>query len=252
MEDTMRLNLLGTAAVAALATTVFAAGAKAAPVTIDNFDIPSTAELAADGSNGSSVSDFTDDGGNIIGTERETIIEITTTGNQSNEIQANAGSGSLSISAPDAGALEADVSLIWDGDDGAAAIDTAGLAGADLTDGGVNDRFVFNIIGNDFPVPFDLTLWDSDSNETVSDQTPGFIAPGSSVPFNIEFSQFSGIDFTDIGAIELSFSVTSQQDLTLDFVVTDEPPIPAPATLALLGSGLVAMGALTRRRRRAG
>jgi hypothetical protein len=52
-----------------------------------------------------------------------------------------------------------------------------------------------------------------------------------------------------IGATGTSSTYSMSVTVPPDPTVPDEPEIPAPATLVLLGSGLVALGAVTRRRR---
>jgi hypothetical protein len=89
-----------------------------------------------------------------------------------------------------------------------------------------------------------ITLFDSKQEKTVDGNLVG---DNSSV--TVDIAQFFGGLQTDVSAFEVSF----QGSGGLDNIVFDPPgtDVPEPATLALIGSGLLAAGALMRRRRRA-
>ena len=124
------------------------------------------------------------------------------------------------------------------------------LSGLDLTGGGSNDAFGFAFISSDSPIPvgdvLSLNVTDDDSSANVT-----FAVPASAdLPAEtlLLFSEFAGIDFTNVQSVELSFDFTGHagRDFTLDFFgATNAIPEPTTAGLAVLA----ALGLVVRRRR---
>lgn len=130
-----------------------------------------------------------------IGGERD--IEVTRTsptGSIHVDIYSSTAEYSASFSA------EGNARIIWDGPDASPAIDPVGLNELDLTQGGVNNRFEF-LAGSDLGTMFYLWVWDSLG---ASDSIGVSIAAGSTIDlYMLPFTDFSGIDFTQIRAIGL-------------------------------------------------
>jgi len=79
-------------------------------------------------------------------------------------------------------------------------------------------------------------------------QTVNGAQVGDNGSLTVDIAQFFGSAQTNVDAFEVRF----QGSGGLDRIVFDPPgtDVPEPATLALVGTGLLAAGALTRRRRR--
>jgi len=125
-------------------------------------------------------------------------------------------------------------------------LDPAGLGSIDLTDGGVNDAFLFGILFSD--APFDITMWVYSGGGLESSQltfeVPAQLLGGASL--YVPFADFAGnADFTDVSALEFSFDTAFGQDLAIDYLAA--APVPEPAGIALLFPAVATI--LARRRR---
>lgn len=165
---------------------------------------------------------------------------------------ANVSSGTFSVS-NESGNSGLGV-LTYDGDDDSRAVDTAGLGGLDITMG-VDGAFVFDVISNDLAWSYTIQVWDDDSDFTAG----GMIEQsdnGGLLTESLAFSEFSGIDFTSVGAVQLIFSGISNADLTIDNfrTVGDMPPpvdpVPLPASAFMMIGGIAGLGWVGHRRRR--
>lgn len=132
--------------------------------------------------------------------------------------------------------------------DGAAdlAFDDAGLGSVDLVDS-TNDSFVLAASFVDGLSNIQVQVWDGDSaalSSIVLVDAPGI--------FYIPFTDFAGIDFTDIAAISLFIdSETPAADLSLDFFRADRRDdivVPIPGAALLFASALFGLAAARRRR----
>ncbi len=151
-------------------------------------------------------------------------------------------SGRLAISNDDP--VNSTATVIWDGSTvDPFTVDTDGLGGIDLTaDGSVEFRFTVPSIDQD--VTLALTVWDLNSNYTFNYRFTGPVTQ-----FAIPYTTFTGIDFTEIGAIRMVLSGPRAWDGSVDVFDTWGPPVPIPGTILLIGAGLLG---LARRGRRAG
>lgn len=108
---------------------------------------------------------------------------------------------------------------------------------ADLTVGG-DDRFTLRIVDVDTTMTLGMTVWDSSDN-TATYQTSA--SAGDLEFFYTAFTAGGTFDWTDIDQIEFWFDGPAAADMTLDFIVTANGPIPEPATMLLLGTGLIGL-----------
>ncbi len=137
-------------------------------------------------------------GGTILGTERDMrVVRRSGAGTVTGEVTVTS---ELTFTAP---ASTAGVLLVdWDGTDGdAAALDTGGLGGADLTAGG-HDALTLTADAAGGGTVVHLEVWDMSGNRSVARRVlPAILAP---VPLVFAYSDFSGsADFSSVGAVRL-------------------------------------------------
>ena len=137
--------------------------------------------------------------------------------------------------------VESNSYITWNGLAG------AGLGSADLTDGGIHDLFHLVILYADLGARWSLQVFDSGGSFThIFDNTEEIT---SREDIYIPFSLFTGIDMTDVQKIVFGANIlnTPNLDTELDFLGTTS--IPEPASMAVMGAGLMGLGAMISRRR---
>ncbi|PIL20447.1 hypothetical protein P775_09490 [Puniceibacterium antarcticum] len=139
--------------------------------------------------------------------------------------------------------------LTWDGgtDGNPLSVDTFGLGGVDLVLGS-NDAFAFDIISIDQPFTLTLQVWDDVSSVSVTKTLT--TADKGTTNYTL-FSEFAGINFLKIGAIQMTLVGSNDADITMnDFVSTVVPPspVPLPASIPLLLMGVAALGVMRNKR----
>jgi len=193
---------------------------------IDNFSTDQTVgTLSSPGIIATEVS-----GVGIIGTERCIEMELISTTGAALTVGVDSGTF-YSGQGP---MVTARVQIVWDGTSGGGTNDcspvaTSGLGGVDLTDSGgtPQDAFLLVVNSDDFPVDLDITVYDtSGGSDTVTLSLPGGVfAP---VDFIIPFSDFTGVNFTTVGAIEINYQDSDPLDLIVDeFRTTSLPDLTA-------------------------
>ena len=130
------------------------------------------------------------------------------------------------------------VSIRWDGQDN----DTMSgqFPDVDLTQAGANDTFTLAIDSVDLTTNFALTVSDSVSTVEVNKT---FSVAGASHYF---FSEFAGIDFTDVQSIELNVHGQNAYDVQIDKLSVGRL-VPEPIT-ALIWTPVLGMFLLRRKR----
>jgi hypothetical protein len=216
--------------------------ALAAPITIDAFD-EGEQNLAVNFASTLDADTVTATSG-ILGTERDVSLSF----------DAGVGLGDITLRIDRFGAsnvlafneesqTEGSAQIQWDGEDGdAVSLDTTGLGGVDLTDGGENDGFQLLVIQAD--AGFDLTISVYSSTQVASytiQLLSTVSSPGQS--FFVPFTSFNGAQsvFTSTGAVTFDIDAGEDTDLTIDLIeVTSgadwgdlpESPLNYPTSLA--------------------
>ncbi|MGR5522240.1 PEP-CTERM sorting domain-containing protein [Vibrio sp. PNB22_4_2] len=236
----------------ALATSLaFASQANA--VVIDNFDNPEAVgvnfvqDLTADGTGTGNPSEATyDDPLGIIGGERDLWVNLIDNSFGSRTgVALSVAAGSLSYET--GSGVIAEGKIQYDGDDNDAEnIDIDGLGSVDLTANG-GDAFLLDVIDTDLGFTFGVQVWSNAGADTAffeytaSGATSGLAA--------LAFSDFVGVDFTDVSAIEFTINTQGAEgQADIDFSIGSVVSVPEPASIAFFGAGLLGLGLLRRRK----
>jgi hypothetical protein len=203
-------------------------------------------------------------GSGILGGERDLRLDVTlgSANFGTRPFPGTPGTGEGVLSLINDPVSLSNVSVVWDGVDGADAINMTGLGGvtfgSDTT--GLEFEVIFNDIGGNFT--FTIDVWDG-SGTLATQWLGGTSGTGIAPPiaiFPLPFSQGTGGPFggwtndpyttftqTGLGAIRLDIQTVN---LAADFDIGEfRQTVPTPATIALFGLGLAGIGAARRKRR---
>lgn len=127
-----------------------------------------------------------------------------------------------------------------------------GLGGADLTDSNNSDSIGLELVGLDFGnVALTVTVFETSA---AGGDFASLLLPSATQGENVfdfdSFANFTNVSFNLVDMITLRINAGASQDLAIDFFETlENPVVPEPTTVALLGIGLVGFGGRYLRRR---
>jgi hypothetical protein len=225
----------GKLAQVALATVVLLGGSFSASATIiDSFN-DSQAGIAIATGSGSSVL-----GGlsatEVLGTERE--LSLTVNSNTGSQLASlNVTDGLLNFN--NGTGVDSTAMVTWDG------IASGGLGGVDITNGGLSFAIVVNVVAADLGGMIRLDIEDTGAGSAFVTQA---IGPGAGA-FVLPFASFVGVDFGALDLVKLTITGPDALDVSINFIETSQ--VPEPSTMLLSGLALLALGGLSRLRRKA-
>ena len=175
--------------------------------------------------------------------------------NDSGEVAVVSNLGNIEIS--NTVNTQVNVAITWDGNDSGPEpdvdVDTDGLGGVDLIDG-TNTGLLLDIIFADLGVDLTFNIWDINGNEASVNRT--FIRDRQNEQAFFAYADLVGdsVDLTQVGAIQLLASGPRAYDVSLTLLQSVNPdgptPVSAPATLTLVGLGMLGVTMTARRRKR--
>lgn len=260
-------NFLGIAACTTAAAMFLSAPSGAAPLIIDDFTDtqPNVVDNTASATAGSGETGF-GTGPSILGGQRDIYLQLMSSafGNDANT-QINAlGDGTFSFNT---GSGSTAMALIqYDGFDSAVSNDLSDTGnahglGADFSD---HDALAVEILQNDHEILSEIVFYSGTGNWQVHQFTKDVVTLGSPFIHVASFDNWagdcsgtgavsglactsgSGFDPAAISAVEVWIEGASANDLTLGFI-----QVPEPATIGLMGLGMLGLGLARQRRRRA-
>jgi len=122
----------------------------------------------------------------------------------------------------------------------------------DFTQGGLNSKITLRATGDLVGGFLTLRVTDTSVNQAEVTKAITFTGLGN---LSYLFSEFAGVDFANVGSVELGingagglFSDASEDfDASIDVVEVADGGVPEPATLSLIGVGLLALGFFRKR-----
>ena len=205
-------------------------------VVIDEFDFGNSGGVPQTFTTVQTYSVFTSTDTSILAGVRKWQVDVTSHSIAETEI-FDVASGMYGIA--NGFGQNATVSIRWDGQNNS--LLSGGFANLDLTEGGVNALFSLHVASADVATQFEIVATDSNGTRSV---TKTGSAPGYHKFF---FDDFSGLDFTDIQALQLNISGDSAYDVGINRLAAIA--VPEPVTSTLLAAVLTSMLATRRRRR---
>ena len=133
----------------------------------------------------------------------------------------------------------ASISLRWDGQDNSTM--SGQFPNQDLSQAGLNNGFLLDLISADIPTEFEFIVSDSLGSASVV-QTHSGAGAGE-----FRFADFTGINFSDVQSVQLNISGTGAYDVAINQISASRL-VPEP-TAVLIWSTLGVLGLVIRRRR---